>query len=459
MPPKNSGASKKTEQKEMKKVIEDKTFGLKNKNKSKTVQNYVKSVANKVQNVIGKGGEQYLQSLEYQKKQDQKKEEEKNNFLASLLKSVTTINQTEAKSGEDPKSILCAYFKAGVCKNGKKCKYSHDLDVENKTAKIDLYTDQREGKVENDMNSWDNATLQKAVEENQRKYKNQKPTEIICKYFLEAVENKKYGWFWVCSSGVGCMYRHCLPPGYVLKRDIPKDDKEQELAIEEIVEEERARLTSKSTPVTLERFKEWKEKKRLEREALEKKKVEDAKKQSKGLNQLSGRALFKFDPTLFADDDDAVDDVDYNEREEEQDEEEEVDRKYNLEDQIEEEEEQKEEEELKEEEYPNEDKNEERDEESNEGRNEERNAESNDEEPKNHLDIEEWEKVDIDDQKEYNFGLIKIEAPSNSQIKIEAPSDSQIKIEAPSDAQNKILEANNVVAKEEEKGKPANDKY
>ena len=129
MPPKKEGSSKKTEQKQINKVIEDKTFGLKNKNKSKTVQNYVKSVANQVQQKNSKGGEQYQQALEYQKKQDQKKEEEKNNLLASLFKSVTTINQIEAKTGEDSKSILCAYFKAGVCKNGKKCKYSHELIV------------------------------------------------------------------------------------------------------------------------------------------------------------------------------------------------------------------------------------------------------------------------------------------------------------------------------------------
>ena len=37
-PKKDSGASKKTELKIKNKIIEDKTFGLKNKNKSKTVQ-------------------------------------------------------------------------------------------------------------------------------------------------------------------------------------------------------------------------------------------------------------------------------------------------------------------------------------------------------------------------------------------------------------------------------------
>ena len=37
-PEKSSGDSKKTEKKKLEKVIEDKTFGLKNKNKSKAVQ-------------------------------------------------------------------------------------------------------------------------------------------------------------------------------------------------------------------------------------------------------------------------------------------------------------------------------------------------------------------------------------------------------------------------------------
>lgn len=32
----------------------------------------------------------------------------------------------------------------GQCTKGFKCKYSHDLDVERKTAKIDLFTDQRD---------------------------------------------------------------------------------------------------------------------------------------------------------------------------------------------------------------------------------------------------------------------------------------------------------------------------
>lgn len=42
--------SKKSVQKQKEKVIDDKTFGLKNKNKSKTVQSYVKGVTTQVLN-------------------------------------------------------------------------------------------------------------------------------------------------------------------------------------------------------------------------------------------------------------------------------------------------------------------------------------------------------------------------------------------------------------------------
>ena len=47
MPPK-TGPSKKTVNKEKQKIIEDKTFGLKNKNKSKKLQQYVEQVKTQV---------------------------------------------------------------------------------------------------------------------------------------------------------------------------------------------------------------------------------------------------------------------------------------------------------------------------------------------------------------------------------------------------------------------------
>lgn len=91
------------------------------------------------------------------------------------------------------------------------------------------------------------------------------------------------------------------------------------MTIEEIIEDERTKLSSEGlTPVTLETFKEWKKRKEEKRQKeLEAKMLEESKKQSgKASHIMSGRALFKYDPTLFMDDADAVDEQEYQEREE-----------------------------------------------------------------------------------------------------------------------------------------------
>ncbi len=67
--------------------------------------------------------------------------------LALLIVShfgYVTVNSTikHGAPGVDPKSIVCEHFRAGKCAKGFKCKYSHDLDVERKKAKIDLFSDQ-----------------------------------------------------------------------------------------------------------------------------------------------------------------------------------------------------------------------------------------------------------------------------------------------------------------------------
>lgn len=44
-------------------------------------------------------------------------------------------------AGVDPKSMLCEFFRHGQCTKGFKCKFSHDLNVERKGGKIDLFSD------------------------------------------------------------------------------------------------------------------------------------------------------------------------------------------------------------------------------------------------------------------------------------------------------------------------------
>lgn len=84
----------------------------------------------------------------------------------------------------------------------------------------------------------------------------------ICKFFLDALENNKYGWFWDCpNGGLKCHYRHALPNGFVLSKDKKKIDKKDELSIEDLVERERAQLGNNLTRITLETFIAWKKKK------------------------------------------------------------------------------------------------------------------------------------------------------------------------------------------------------
>jgi hypothetical protein len=104
------------------------------------------------------------------------------------------------------------------------------------------------------------------------------------------------------------MYRHRLPPGFVLKSDQVKRDDGPVLSIEEIIETERAKLSG-GTPVTLDSFNEWKKRSLARRE---KKKVEEEeKKKDKAANQrdkerfMSGRALFEYNPDIFVDDENA----------------------------------------------------------------------------------------------------------------------------------------------------------
>ncbi len=61
----------------------------------------------------------------------------------------------------------------------------------------------------------------------------------MCKFFLEAIETKKYGWFWECPNGGDkCIYMHCLPPGFVLKTTKKEEEEPEEIPIEEQIEEE-----------------------------------------------------------------------------------------------------------------------------------------------------------------------------------------------------------------------------
>jgi ssDNA-binding Zn-finger/Zn-ribbon topoisomerase 1 len=97
------------------------------------------------------------------------------------------------------------------------------------------------------MDNWDSEKLHKVIAQNQKKYSGRNETRNVCNHFLRAVENNKYGWFWDCPNGSDCMYRHCLPPGYILKKDRKKmqEFEDDEVAIEERIEEKRSKIFMK----------------------------------------------------------------------------------------------------------------------------------------------------------------------------------------------------------------------
>ncbi|KAJ4704820.1 zinc finger CCCH domain-containing protein 11-like [Melia azedarach] len=284
MPPKQQS---KAELAKKQKIVEDKTFGLKNKNKSKNVQKYVQNLKQSVQ----PKPDQTKVTAKKKKEEEKAKEKELNDLFK------IAVSQPKVPIGVDPKSIVCEFYKVGQCTKGFKCKFSHDLKVQRKGEKIDIYSDKRD---QGTMEDWDQETLEKVVASKNKEYQQNKPTDIVCKYFLEAVEKKQYGWFWVCpNGGKDCHYRHALPPGYVLKSQMKAllEEEAEKIPIEEEIENQRAKITT-STPMTPELFIEWKKKKIAERDAgLAAQMAERAKN-----DRMSGRELFLSDSSLFVDD-------------------------------------------------------------------------------------------------------------------------------------------------------------
>lgn len=220
--------------------------------------------------------------------------------MAQLYKPVIV---QKIEPGTDPKSVLCAFFKQGLCTKGDKCKFSHDLAIERKTEKRSIYVDARDVEADGEtMVDWDEEKLKEVVDKKHAAEKTN-ATTIICKYFLEAVEKSLYGWFWSCPNGERCIYRHALPPGYVLKKDKKKDDKKDEISLEELIETERSALGSSVTKVTLESFLSWKKRKIEEKKQAQ---LEEEKKKLKDFKSgkqfgISGREMFSFNPDLIHD--------------------------------------------------------------------------------------------------------------------------------------------------------------
>ncbi|KDN43949.1 hypothetical protein K437DRAFT_236836 [Tilletiaria anomala UBC 951] len=310
MPPKKGGGAPKGGASS--KPAVDKSFGMKNKKGAKQQKQI--QVLQKELSQSGKTKEQLAKEKQREAEKKAKAEAEK---MRRELAADITIVQPKVPFGVDPKTITCEFWRAGKCDKDRKCKFAHSLDANRKAQKKDLYVDtreqEREEKEADTMDKWDEEKLNKVI---LSKHGNPKSTtDKVCKYFLQAVEDGKYGWFWECpNGGEKCMYKHRLPPGFVLKSQRKEQEaleKANEISLEEFLEVERHKLGPNLTPVTAESFAKWKkervDKKVAEEEALKGKKERQA--QMNKLTGLSGREMFELQPDMFEDEEDEADGV------------------------------------------------------------------------------------------------------------------------------------------------------
>jgi hypothetical protein len=171
------------------------------------------------------------------------------------------------------------------------------MNINKKAAKKDLYTDDRAEKENDTMDNWDEEKLRSVINSNHGNPIT--TTDKICKFFIEAVENSKYGWFWTCpNGGAECKYRHSLPEGFVLKTKEQKRleklalDEQPKITLEEFIETERHKLPKTGlTPITVDSFKKWKDSNEVKRQNADKK--EGKEKRLTGREVIQKRFLDK----------------------------------------------------------------------------------------------------------------------------------------------------------------------
>ncbi|QPC79877.1 hypothetical protein HYE68_010629 [Fusarium pseudograminearum] len=304
-PPKKG---KEPQPKKATKTVEDRTFGMKNK-KGGAAQREIGRMQANLKNG-GTAEEKKKQAEKAAREREKKAAEDAKRDMEAMINRPAQIQKVPF--GVDPKTVVCIFYKKGNCEKGKKCKFSHDLSVERKTEKKNLYTDQRgeeeETKKVETSADWDEDKLRSVVLS--KKGNQQTTTDKVCKFFIEAIEDGKYGWFWICPNGGDkCKYKHALPPGFVLKT---KEQRAAEkalmdksplktLTLEDFLESERHKLTGTLTPVTPESFAKWK-KDRLDKKAAE--------EQARNAKENTGRAMFESGKWRDEDDSDSEDDDD-----------------------------------------------------------------------------------------------------------------------------------------------------
>ncbi len=327
-------ADKKVDAKKVEKVVEDKTFGLKNKNKSKKVQQFVKQVT-----ASARGGksDEYYKALAAQKKkekeaaiaaeremflllgkdyagdlnkkmakknekkkqeeQQQKEKERKDAFDRDFAIPITSLEQVSRIDSKSSVIRICIVLD------------SKD-NLTSKTSKGEecMYIRASDGTTRNPFSitciGWNPSNFE---------FKPEQVLDIrdsIAMIRGERVELEVEKGKSIITVASPELTEHILK----LKEEQEEIRAQGGLAIEDLIEEQRAKLRLENkalTPITKESFFEWKERKRQRKEKELEEKRKAAEKKSGGKVILSGKQLFTYDPNLFKDDEEAVDDVDY----------------------------------------------------------------------------------------------------------------------------------------------------
>lgn len=247
----DNGPSKKSQREKAEKRLEEATFGMKNKNKSSKVQNFIEKATKSVKHSqLYAEGDKAKQAKKDARQAQQLQEEELRLLFNDAISS--QFGKNKAQKAAEAKGLGVDQQKSDVqdILDGISSDEESDYEIDEYGAK------RRAAPVTTADGSSSSATDTAAPE--------------------EAVE----------------VFR--------------------EKTIEDIIEEQRAKLQAQGgagTPVTSASFAAWKERKALRRqqEAEAKLKAEQHKKKGgKGLSVLSGKELFNYNASLFTDDDAAI---------------------------------------------------------------------------------------------------------------------------------------------------------
>lgn len=201
-----------------------------------------------------------IKKLELEVELDRKKKQEiENTKKNTIVKQIIPV-------GVDPKDVQCINFLNGNCDKGDKCQFGHVLKKEEKKEPV---------------------------------VKNTNKQKIICRFLIDAMNSGEYNKNWVCPIPK-CSDLHKLTE--------LSQNSDVEITLEEYIELQRQILDESAlTPVTEKTFLEWKAKKEKE-EDLHSRRVAAL------ANNVKGADLFRDNPDMFEDDEEAGDEINYDER-------------------------------------------------------------------------------------------------------------------------------------------------